>query len=182
MDNKYIKVYNDAISTDFCDKIVTKFEKNIHQIESFENYGRPNFQQINLHQHEEWAKFRSSLDIVFKKYLKQYKEDCGITEYHWPAQYGFEQYRMKRYLPNDKDQFKPHVDVQNYDTARRFLVFFLYCSDNEAGQTIFNDMDINVSCSKASLLMFPPLWNYLHSGAKPIDKPKYIIGSYLHYI
>jgi len=89
---------------------------------------------------------------------------------------------MKRYLPNDKDQFKAHVDVQNYDTARRFLVFFLYCSDNEAGQTIFNELDINIHCSKASLLMFPSLWPYLHSGAKPINTPKYIIGSYLHYI
>jgi hypothetical protein len=180
--DKYIKIYNDVISSVFCDKIVTKFEKNSSQMEIVDNEQRPSFQQINLHKHNEWAKFRSSLDIVFKKYIKQYKEDCGITEYHWPEQYGFEQYRMKRYLPNNKDQFKPHVDVQNYDSARRFLVFFLYCNDNEAGQTIFNDMDINVSCSKASLLMFPPLWNYLHSGAKPIDKPKYIIGSYLHYI
>ena len=89
---------------------------------------------------------------------------------------------MKRYLPNNKDQFKAHVDVQNYDTARRFLVFFLYCSDNEAGQTLFNELDINTHCTKASLLMFPPLWPYLHSGVKPINTPKYIIGSYLHYV
>jgi hypothetical protein len=180
--DKYIKVYNDAISTDFCDKIVAKFEKNSSQIEIVDNEERPSFQQINLHQHDEWAKFRTSLSILFKKYLKQYKEDCGITEYHWPEQYGFEEYRMKRYLPNDKDQFKAHVDVQSYASARRFLVFFLYCSDNEAGQTMFNELGINIDCSKASLLMFPPLWPYLHSGAKAIIKPKYIIGSYLHYI
>ena len=31
------------------------------------------------------------------------------------------------------------------------------------------------------LLMFPPLWPWLHAGNKPIDKPKYILGSYLHY-
>jgi hypothetical protein len=29
--------------------------------------------------------------------------------------------------------------------------------------------------------MFPPLWPWLHQGMKPIDKPKYMIGSYLHY-
>jgi hypothetical protein len=89
---------------------------------------------------------------------------------------------MKRYLANNTDEFAYHVDVQNYASARRFLVFFLYCDDNKAGQTIFNDMNINISCTKASLLMFPPLWTYLHSGSIPIDKPKYIIGSYLHYI
>ena len=168
---KYIRLYKNVI-----------FEKNSSQMEIVDNEQRPSFQQINLHKHDEWAKFRSSLDIVFKKYLKEYKEDCGITEYHWPEQYGFEQYRMKRYLPNDKDQFKPHVDVQNYDTARRFLVFFLYCNNNKAGQTILNDLQISIQCTKASLLIFTPLWTYLHTGAKPIDKPKYIIGSYLHYL
>ena len=179
---KYIRVFKNVISDDFCDKIVAKFEKNPSQMEIVDNDQRPCFQQINLHKHDEWAKFRSSLDIVFKKYLKVYQEDCGISEYHWPEQYGFEQYRMKRYMPNGKDQFKAHVDVMNHDTARRFLVFFLYCSNNEAGQTLFTDMGISTSCTKASLLMFPPLWPYLHTGAKPIHKPKYIIGSYLHYI
>jgi len=30
--------------------------------------------------------------------------------------------------------------------------------------------------------MFPPLWPWLHAGLKPIDKPKYMLGSYLHYV
>jgi len=37
-------------------------------------------------------------------------------------------------------------------------------------------------CKKGSILIFPPLWTHLHSGLKPIDKPKYIVGSYLHYV
>lgn len=179
---KYIRVYKNVVSDEFCDKIVSKFEKNSSQMEIIENQSRPNFQQINLHKHEEWKKFCTTLQITFQKYLKEYKEDCGITEYHWPEQYGFEEYRMKRYMPNNNDQFKAHVDVQNYASARRFLVFFLYCDDNEAGQTLFNDFNISSKCVKGSLLMFPPLWPYLHSGLKPIKKPKYIIGSYLHYI
>ena len=179
---KYIRSYKNVVSDDFCDKIVAKFEKNSSQMEIIDNQERPTFQQINLHKHDEWAKFRTSLDIVFKKYLKEYKDDCGITEYHWPEQHGFEQYRMKRYMPNGKDQFKAHVDVQDYASARRFLVFFLYCSDNDAGETLFSEMGINTKCVKGSLLMFPPLWPYLHTGIKPINTAKYIIGSYLHYI
>ena len=179
---KYIRIYENAVSDEFCDKIVSKFEKNLHQSEIIENYSRPNFQQINLHKHEEWKKFCSTLQITFQKYIKQYKEDCGITEFHWPEEYGFEQFRIKRYLPNNKDEFKAHVDVQDYSSARRFLVFFLYCNTNLAGETILEDYNIKVNCSKASLLMFPPLWTYLHSGAKPINIPKYIIGSYLHYL
>jgi len=29
--------------------------------------------------------------------------------------------------------------------------------------------------------MFPPLWPWMHAGAKPVGKSKYIVGSYLHY-
>ena len=32
------------------------------------------------------------------------------------------------------------------------------------------------------LLMFPPLWTHKHAGTMPIKEPKYIIGSYLHYV
>lgn len=41
--------------------------------------------------------------------------------------------RMKRYMPNDIDEFKEHVDVGDYNSARRFLVFFLYLDENKEG-------------------------------------------------
>ena len=44
---------------------------------------------------------------------------------------------LKDILPNDKDEFKEHVDVGDYASARRFLVFFLYLNDNFGGQNIF---------------------------------------------
>ena len=178
---KYIRSYKNVVSDDFCDKIVAKFEKNSSQMEIIDNQERPTFQQINLHKHQEWSKFTESLDVVFDKYLNEYKEDCGITEYHWPEQHGFEQYRMKRYMPNDKDQFKAHVDVQDYASARRFLVFFLYLDQNEKGWTSFSNYDMKIQPERGKLLMFPPTWTYLHTGHKPVDRPKYILGSYLHY-
>ena len=69
---KYIRIYENAVSDEFCDKIVSKFEKNLSQTEIIENYSRPNFQQINLHKHKEWNKFCSTLQITFQKYIKQY--------------------------------------------------------------------------------------------------------------
>ena len=89
---------------------------------------------------------------------------------------------MKRYLPNDKDEFQEHVDVGDYASARRFLVFFLYLNDNEGGETSFSEYGLKVKPKTGSLLMFPPTWTYLHTGHKPIKLPKYIIGSYLHYL
>ena len=46
-----------------------------------------------------------------------------------------------------------------------------------------NQMDKIISkCKKGNVLVFPPMWTHPHSGEKPLNKPKYIIGSYLHYV
>ena len=85
-------------------------------------------------------------------------------------------------LPDGTDQFGNHVDVNSHESARRFLVFFLYLDDNEKGNTSFPQHRIISECQKGSCLMFPPMWPWLHAGEKPINKPKYIVGSYLHYV
>ena len=99
----------------------------------------------------------------------------------WPEKYAFEEIRFKKYEVNNNDQFNDHVDVKDYDTMKRFLVFFLYLNDNEGGETIFPDYDIKVQPKAGRMLMFPPNWTYKHKANKPINQPKYILGSYLHY-
>jgi len=62
------------------------------------------------------------------------------------------------------------------------IVFFLYLNNNFDGRTSFSEYDMQVYPSAGRLLMFPPTWTYLHAGFKPKLEPKYIIGSYLHYV
>ena len=68
------------------------------------------------------------------------------------------------------------------DNGNGTITVDFYLDNNEAGQTTFDDMGITVDCIKGRLLMFPPTWNYLHAGLKPVKKSKYIVGSYLHYL
>ena len=70
----------------------------------------------------------------------------------------------------------------SYNSARRFLVFFMYLNNNDGGETTFPDYDISVKPEAGKVLVFPPLWTFRHAGQKPINQPKYIIGSYLHYV
>ena len=53
-----------------------------------------------------------------------------------------------------------------------------HVNDNERGETYFPKLNISSPCKKGSILIFPPLWPWLHGGAKPINKSKYIVGSY----
>ena len=88
----------------------------------------------------------------------------------------------KRYLPDTTDEFPAHVDVRDYATARRFLVMFAYLTDNYAGQTELEVLAGSSPCRRGSILLFPPLWPWIHAGKAPVKNPKYIIGSYLHYV
>ncbi len=84
--------------------------------------------------------------------------------------------------PNNYDEFKNHVDVNSKMNCTRFLVMFLYMADNKKGKTIFPNLDIEIECKQGSLLMFPPMWPWLHAGQKPSRVSKYIMQSYLHYV
>ena len=176
--NNYIQIYKNVISDKYCDELITKFESESNK-ETYDQ-GPMSFTQVNLNQ-TQWQDDVYKLSSVFTKYLQQYKNDCAITEHMWPDKYAFEEIRLKKYLANNKDRFDPHVDSINIESAKRFLVFFIYLDNNKRGETNFPQLGLASPCVKGSLLMFPPLWPWLHQGMMPIEKPKYMVGSYLHY-
>tara|TARA_Y100001970_G_C13866158_1_gene666627 strand:+ start:66 stop:608 length:543 start_codon:yes stop_codon:yes gene_type:complete len=179
MDN-YIRCYDNAVTDEFSDMCVLKFENDYIAHEQWPE-DKPFFTQINLGKSGMWGDENTYLTDVFTKYVKKYRKDCKIDNNQWPSSFGLEPFRMKRYLP-DGQNFPPHVDVNTKQNCTRFLAFFLYLTDNKEGSTIFTNHNVKSSCSKGSLLIFPPNWLYLHSGEKCVEKNKYIVGSYAHYI
>jgi|TARA_B110000503_G_C7136885_1_gene409203 hypothetical protein len=177
----FIRTYENVVSPEYCKQLIAMFEESTEHHEEVVLEGHRSFTQVTLQNHPEWAPFCVNLQETFYSLIDKYMSDCAITEKMFPQQMAFEQFRMKRYLPNGVDEFDDHVDVGNIDTARRFLVFFLYLNDNEGGNTEFPQFRINIKPACGKMLMFPPMWTHLHAGRKPIDEPKYIIGSYLHY-
>ena len=108
MDN-YIKCYDNVVTDEFCDDIVSKFESDYTQHEQWP-INNPFFTQINLQKSGIWESEQSELKEVFEKYIKLYKKECEIDGNQWPNSFGLEPFRVKRYLP-DGQSFPPHVDV-----------------------------------------------------------------------
>ena len=185
----YVKIYDDVLSQKMCENIIQKFESNTDQHVKTYLEDHRSFTEVNINQHiSDWS---MELDVLFgtmQVYLNQYKRDVGIDERSWPEEMGYEELRMKRYLPNTEDEFKFHVDVNDYSSARRFLVYFWYLNDViEGGETVFQknrneEPILKVQPKMGRLLMFPPLWTHPHVALPPISNAKYIIGGYLHYI
>ena len=77
------------------------------------------------------------------------------------------------------------MDVTTGETGLRFLAFFIYLDDNDAGETEFIEnktTTISVKCVGGRAIMFPPMFPWVHCGRKPVNKPKYLLQSYLHYV
>lgn len=185
----YVKVYDDILPKLFCENTIQKFEKNTEIQKSVVFDGHRSFTEINLSQNENvWRQEIDFLTASAQQVITKYKKDVGIEEMSWPREYGFEELRMKRYLPNDKDEIQFHVDVENHDSARRFLVFFWYLNDVfDGGETMFQlnknvPPKLKVQPRGGRILVFPPLWTHPHIASRPKDTNKYIIGSYLHYL
>lgn len=179
--SKYIKVYDEVIDKSLCDHLINKFHQHEDRWEVHNN-SLYTFNQINLPNNLDlYQEENQYLSDMFADMVNRYAYDCGLVEFQFPQNYGFEAIRMKHY-PADHGRFNPHIDANNLNTIKRFLVFFLYLNEGEGGETALYDQGIAIPRKPGRLLMFPPMWTYPHAGQMPKGNDKYIIGSYLHYI
>ena len=186
---QYISYWDDVLTKEQCSMIIDRFEKKVDQQEDTLLEGHRHFKELNITEHlDDWSDVQDFLLDKMQQYLAKYKTMFSLDEKVWPKDLGFEQFRIKKYEPNDKDEFAFHVDVGNHASARRFLVFFWYLNDvEEGGETTFQKnitsiVEMAVKPVTGRMLVFPPFWTHPHTGTKPISGPKYIVGGYLHYL
>jgi hypothetical protein len=180
--NDLIHIHENSLESDVCDFLISLFDQVSDKHERHDNEGKPNFTQFNLTEHRELS---SEVNLVHNHIIKkifQYRDFYYeyIDKRVFPSEHALEQFRIKKYNPGGNDRFDTHVDIINYESARRFLSFTWYLNDVESGgETIFDDLSIQPK--KGTLLIFPPLWMFPHKGNPPISGPKYIMSAYLHY-
>lgn len=182
----YIKCYDNVVDEKFCRQIIRTFDGDIEHQEYLDEDKRPAFTQLNMTQRflekdTQWIPIQNKLQEVFIDFTNLYMEELDLGP-DFPLRYTFEQYRIKKY--NQKyDEFQDHVDVGDYNSARRFLVCFLYLNTVlEGGKTDFPKLNHSVQPKCGRMLMFPATWQYRHAGRPVPVGTKYIVGSYLHYL
>jgi len=177
-----VRVYENALPEDVCNRLIDKFENLGDLHERIENERKPNFTQLNLtaicNQDEELNYLHQLLIKTTFDYKKDYYK--FVDARCFPESHAFEQFRIKRYLTDGNDAFDCHVDVVDHSSARRFLSFFWYLNNVDGGgETVFEGLTIKPVVGK--LVVFPPMWMFPHIGKPPISNTKYIISTYLHY-
>ena len=180
----YSKVYGNALSNDECKKLIYLFELYQDQHTKRDIGGYVKFTEINMNMSEKWDSITKHLLGVCGEYLSLYRKEFKIQDIQFPKKFGLEEIRIKRYYPNDYDEFNIHVDVDTIEGSKRMISYLFYLNDvEEGGETIFGiNGEWRIQPKAGNLLMFPPLWTHPHQGKKPISGPKYIMTTYLNYI
>ena len=179
---RWIKTYPKTFSREECDGLIEYFESvKEHHVET-KMSGHCDFLELNLLNHTGESDMNFEIYSRFKNIMERYKIDTKLHLKQWPEKYAWEALRLKKYEANVGD-FLDHVDVGDYDTARRFLVFFIYLNDVEkGGETEFVRLDLQVVPECGKVLVFPATWEFIHRGNIPLNQDKYILGAYLHYV
>jgi prolyl 4-hydroxylase len=176
-----IRIYPGTISADACQRLIDGFETRASQHVIHQGDDGPRFAELNLTQ--QWAEGHDLAFAAIMPQFEAYSRDLSIGTQQWPAELAFEELRLKRYRPGGDDQFPEHVDVGDHASARRFLAALLYLNDVlDGGETDFPLWRQAIRPSAGTLVVFPPLWPWLHAGRPPVSGPKYILSTYLHYI
>lgn len=191
----YIFYKEHALSPMLCETLIRTFESYPEQQtesgfgdERNQVTGNPkrSGKEINVSRYfhtKEWNNVHEQMTHSIKRAVGHYYDVLKIPFEAFPEKFGFEEIRMKKYDNNGKDQFGSHVDVGDYKSARRFLVILFYLNTVEVGgETFFPDIEKIYSPRAGSVIIFPPMWMFRHEGRMPISSPKYVIGSYLHYL
>lgn len=179
----YIRLYPNIIPKDVCDHIIQSFEVNNKHVDykSILN-DKMKFESLNISALENFKEIEKIFFQTVKQLFHDYKKSLDLSVEQMPDSYGVEEIRIKKYYKSD-GYFKRHVDVRDYDSAKRFLGCFAYLNDCDGGTRFYTqEEEFIVPAKTGTMVMFPPLWMFPHEGVMPTNNNKYFIGTYLHYV
>lgn len=176
-----VMIYPEQLPPAQCQELIAGFEaRAADQIMRQGEGNAPRFTELNLTQC--WPEGHELAFNAMLPVFERYSRDLQIDTAQWPEDLAFEELRIKRYCPDGDEQFPEHVDVGDHASARRFLAAMLYLNDvDQGGATEFPLWGQQIQPCAGSVVVFPPLWPWLHAGRPPVSGAKYILSTYLHY-
>ena len=196
-ESQYIKLYRNVLDPRACKDMIDTYERLwkeqtrkiqemslCYDTQGNKVCGACDCQRLDIMQHEEFKDLFQYTAGSLQRQIQVYKEDCKIVKQQWPSKFGFEHFRLKRYLPDGIQQHDFHSDVTNKNSAKRFLSIICYLNDGfKGGETSFPNFSYDSKVKTGSVIMFPCTWSYLHKG-NPIKSgnAKYVLGTFLNYV
>lgn len=180
--SRYVQVFDEAMAPAFCAQMIAGFHSMAH-------LHMPNGrgQRAGLEE-SAWTElditpfadeaFQGFFYDQIDRHLARYNNSLGLT-IAVPSRPKLEEIRIKHYRVGKDEKFQPHFDAID-QKSNRYLVFLWYLNDvAEGGETVFCDLNIQITPRIGRLLVFPPYWMFQHASLPPLSNDKYIVSTYL---
>ena len=173
--DQHIGVYENAISDEWCDKVISHFQQN--QTKTFHRQTPDQIasgirdKQIFLEDENLLNGFHSSFSKVFDLYLYKYPNMLRPLI--------IEEFKLQKTLPTEG--YHPfHVEQGPGKVFRRVAVYTVYLNDvEEGGETEFLYQLKRVKPKKGTICIFPAGYTHVHRGNTPFSGEKYIMTGWL---
>ena len=183
--DEYIRVYDGALPTHDCRKIIDRFEAD-----TANRYAGtvsaadgekvlPDLKQtLEIRtQSPGWEGVDRLLYENLRVYLERYLGELGPTCQLPGRGLSDQPYRIKRYAIGEG--FDWHIDNGTRESATRVIAAQWYLNDVErGGETEFQGSGRRIACVQGRLLFFPVQWTLVHRGRPPRSHLKYIATTF----
>ena len=165
-----LKIYDGALSDDFCDDLISVFDSSEPLEIKGENYDILEY-NYTLHHKEEDVHGRL-IEHTAKLY-KHYLDDLGTTNMINVS--GFEELKIKKFGYHNL-----HIDAVDHGSAIR-AVGFLFFLNESTGNIDFPLQKLGVEPRKGRVIIYPVSWEYPNQHHKTEDFSKYMLETFLHF-
>ena len=173
----YVNAYQACLSGADCDELIAKFEACEYK-EKLDIAKTPKFTQVNIN--DTYPELVQNLVRATLSAYELYRADHPETQFLPPPR-TLETFRVKRYRQDTDEQFKTHIDVADYTSAKRYIAFLFYLNDDfDGGETEFEYGQV-IHPQRGKVLIFPPTWQFPHAGLPVTMGTKYIMSTYLTF-
>ena len=178
----FIGIYDDVLSKEECDKVITDYE-NVSPLSGRKNYGIDNIAKKLAEtlycdlKEDLFNDFNIPVRSALGKGLPEYKEMYSFLEKQglWDVD---RYYNVQRYKEGE-GYFTLHCEHQASDPYR-MLVWMIFLNDAECG-TEFPYQDQIVDAKVGRLVLWPAGWSHPHKGVTPNRGLKYIATGWYSY-
>lgn len=179
---KYIKVFDDALPPQYCDKIIRMFREDAdhHVVRSSLEEAGEKFVSLNIdtNNDEEWNKIsvtqRKIVEATMPVYVKAVRPHINC----FPEKSQLEDFHIYQF--RDKEDVKEtNIDVAKTSQSKRYMTFVWFLTDDEDFQLGFFDVQNTVSAKKGRLVVFPATWTYPYSIANFADNENFIMKTHI---
>ena len=180
--SKFFWVKERALSPEFCETVIRKFEEHPNKIQGRTLAGyRPNIKQSTdlfisdqPEFEEEDRAFATVLTLASREYIEQ------LPHVPWRSDFRDKGYTIQRTEPGQFFNWHSDFLIEPETGWARAVAFIFYLNDiHDGGETEFCH-GLKVRPKQGSLLFFPSDFSVFHRGVAPESETKYICTGWMH--